>query len=148
MSREILVPIDGSDPAWQALEFALEQHADADITAYCVVNIMAAPPRPMLGQEPMNESELYEDEREHAHSVLSEAETLAEEYDTDIETETVFGLPRDAIIDYAEDDSFDQIIMGSHGRSGLKRVVIGSVAEKVTRHASVPVTIVHAETGS
>lgn len=107
MSKEILVPLDGSDPARQALEFALEQH-----------------------------------------SVLSEAETLAEEYDTDIETETVFGLPRDAIIDYAEDNPIDQIIMGSHGRSGLKRVVIGSVAEKVTRHASVPVTIVHAETGS
>lgn len=145
MSREILVPLDGSDPAWQALEFALEHHSDADITAYYVVNIVSAAPQTMLGTGPVYESELYEAEEEHADSVLSDAETLANEYDTDIETVSVRGLPREAIIDYAENNAVDQIIMGSHGRSGVKRVVIGSVAEKVSRHASVPVTIVHDE---
>lgn len=148
MSREILVPLDGSDPAWEALEFALEHHPDADITAYYVVDVVSTASRPMLGTEPVYESEFQELEEEHAESVLSEAETRASEHDTDIETETGRGLPWEAIIDYAENNPVDQIVIGSHGRSGVKRVLIGSVAEKVTRHASVPVTVVHAEAES
>jgi nucleotide-binding universal stress UspA family protein len=143
MSRSILVPLDGSDPARQALEFALEHHPDAEITAYYVIDTMSTASQTMINPEPAYESELYEAEEEHAESVLSDAEALAGEYGADIETVIVHGLAREAIIDYVEDNEIDQVIMGSHGRSGVKRVLIGSVAEKVTRHVSVPVTLVH-----
>lgn len=145
MSRAILVPIDGSDPAWRALEFALEHHSEADITVCYVVSITSVAAPSMFGTAPVSEPELVEIEEAHAESVLSDADSLAGDYDTGIETETVHGVPQEAIIDYAENHAVDQIIMGSHGRSGVTRVVIGSVAEKVTRHASVPVTIVHAD---
>jgi nucleotide-binding universal stress UspA family protein len=59
-----------------------------------------------------------------------------------IESMVVEGYPSAAIIDVAEKKSADLIVMGSHGRSGLKRLWIGSVAESVVREAPVPVLIV------
>jgi nucleotide-binding universal stress UspA family protein len=133
MSREILVPIDGSEPASDALAFALEHHPDADITAYYVTDIP-----PFQGDqsfEPVKyESDIYEAQKEHA-----------KEHDAEIGIDRERGYPRDEIIEYAEDHDIDQIIMGSHGRTGLTRLFVGSVAETVTRQAPVPVTIVRPE---
>lgn len=142
MSREILVPVDGSEPSIEALEFALEQHPDADIRAYYVINVATERTETITGTRPAYEESVQEVREEHARSVLAEAERRAAQYDVDIETDYDRGLPRDAILEYAEDEGVDQIVVGSHGRSGLSRIVIGSVAEKVARHAPVPVTIV------
>ena len=46
------------------------------------------------------------------------------------------------IVEHAKDDGFDHIVMGSHGRSGVSRILLGSVAEKVVRSSTVPVTVV------
>jgi nucleotide-binding universal stress UspA family protein len=144
MSREILVPIDGSEPASDALAFALEHHPDADITAYYVTDIP-----PFQGDqsfEPVKyESDIYEAQKEHAKQVLKDAEQMAREHDAEIGIDRERGYPRDEIIEYAEDHDIDQIIMGSHGRTGLTRLFVGSVAETVTRQAPVPVTIVRPE---
>lgn len=142
MSREILVPVDGSEPAWDALDFALERHPDADVTAYYVVDVATRTQGPPLGTAPVYADELYEAEEEYAESVLEEAAERGEEYDATVETEYERGMPRDAILEYADEHDVDQLIVGSHGRSGLERVLIGSVAEKLTRHSPVPVTVV------
>lgn len=142
MAWEILVPLDGSEPSWDALEFALERHPNADITAYYVVDVVTKTEGPPLGTAPVYAEELYEAEEKHAESVLEEAAERAADHGVEIGTTYERGLPNDRILEYAEDHSVDQLVMGSHGRSGLKRVLIGSVAEKVTRHAPVPVTIV------
>jgi len=52
------------------------------------------------------------------------------------------GRPTKVIVEYADDHDIDQIVMGSHGRSGMSRILLGSVAEIVVRRASVPVTVV------
>lgn len=146
MTKEVLVPVDGSEPSWDALEFALREHPDANVTAYYVVDVLATPESTPYGMYPTYSEETLEAEEEHAESLLEEARERAAEYDADIETVYERGFPRDAILDYVEEHPCDQIVMGSHGRTGLKRVVIGSVAEKITRHAPVPVTIVRPET--
>ncbi len=52
------------------------------------------------------------------------------------------GWPADTIIQYAMENSVDLIVMSTHGRSGITRFFMGSVAERVTRHSPVPVLIV------
>jgi nucleotide-binding universal stress UspA family protein len=58
-----------------------------------------------------------------------------------IETVVTDGRPADEILNYATDNKVDLIIMSTHGRSGVSRWFFGSVAEKVIRHATVPVLI-------
>jgi nucleotide-binding universal stress UspA family protein len=54
----------------------------------------------------------------------------------------VSGDPANEIVAYAEETDVDHIVVGSHGRSGLSRVLLGSTAEKVVRRSPVPVTVV------
>lgn len=145
MDRHILVPLDGSDASWNALEFAIDHHATATITVFHVSHVISEAKTAPLGTAPTYIDELREAAEKRATSLLSDAEEFAVERGTEIETDYARGRPVDVILDYVEAEGIDQIIMGSHGRSGLTRTLIGSVAEKVTRNASVPVTIVHAD---
>lgn len=61
---------------------------------------------------------------------------------TDVETVVKVGRPAATILSYAAEHDVDHIILGSHGRTGLSRLLFGSVAEAVIRRAQVPVTIV------
>nr|WP_265338724.1 universal stress protein [Halalkalirubrum salinum] len=61
---------------------------------------------------------------------------------TELDTVTAVRKPARAMIEYADDHDTDQIVMGSHGRSGIDRTLLGSVAETVTRRAQIPVTII------
>lgn len=58
------------------------------------------------------------------------------------ESAALNGQPVPAIVDYANANACDLIVMGSHGRSGIQRVLLGSVAEGVLHHASVPVMVI------
>lgn len=53
------------------------------------------------------------------------------------------GNPHDDILGYAEDHDIDVIVMGTHGRTGVKRALLGSVTENVVRHSEIPVLTVH-----
>jgi nucleotide-binding universal stress UspA family protein len=86
--------------------------------------------------------EWYESEQEATDELFEEATERATEAGIEIETETVVGRPARSINEYAADNDVDHIVMGSHGRSGVTRILLGSVAEGVVRRAPVPVTIV------
>lgn len=145
MTRNILVPVDGSDSSWDALEFALRHHSDATITVYYVIDTLAQAESHPAGGPPTFADEVLEPGEEYAETLVNEAEDRATEHDVSIETEYEWGLPRDAILEYVEEHPCDQIIIGSHGRTGVKRLLVGSVAEHITRHAPVPVTVVRSE---
>lgn len=53
------------------------------------------------------------------------------------------GNPHDDILSYAEENGIDVIVMGTHGRTGVKRALLGSVTEDVVRHSEIPVLTVH-----
>lgn len=59
-----------------------------------------------------------------------------------------FGLPSEKIVEYANENAIDLIVMGTHGRTGLKRVFMGSVAETVVRKADCPVLALKSGTTS
>lgn len=136
----IVVPYDGSEQSRKALDHTLEQYEDATITLLHVLDFVEAgydaPPEAAL---PGYWSEWYEEAEDRAQELLEEAEAEA---GRELETETVVGRPARAIIEYVEENEVDAVVMGSHGREGISRVLLGSVAETILRRSPVPVTIV------
>jgi len=137
----ILVPIDGSEQSDAALEYALEEFQSDDIT---VINIIDPIEAGYTAQAtvPGYSEEWYEQSEEEAEALFEDAQDAADEYGVTLDTVTEVGRPSRTIVNYAEENDYDHIIMGSHGRSGVTRVLLGSVAESVVRRSSVPVTIV------
>lgn len=135
----ILVPLDDSDPARAALEHALETFPEADVTVLHVVNPSVSA---YQSDAPYNFPRAVELEEEKAEALFETVRELAAEHGGSIETETVVGSPPRGIVEFAEENDVDGIVLGSHGRSGVSRVLLGSVAEQVVRRAQVPVTVV------
>ncbi|GGM56561.1 nucleotide-binding universal stress UspA family protein [Halarchaeum rubridurum] len=137
----ILVPIDGSEQSDDALEYALEEFQSDDITIINVIDPIEAG-YTAQATVPGYSEEWYEQAEEEAETLFEEAQDIADEYGVTLDTVTEVGRPSRTIVDYADDNDYDHIIMGSHGRSGVTRVLLGSVAESVVRRSTVPVTIV------
>lgn len=135
----VLVPVDESDPAREAVEHAVTTYPDATITALHVINPSMAMYR---GEMAYNYDRLIELEEEEAETLFETIEEIGAEHDASITTELMVGTPARSIVSFAEDNDVDQIVLGSHGRSGMSRVLLGSVAEQVVRRATVPVTVV------
>lgn len=141
MVARILVPYDGSSPSRRALEHTIEKFPSDSITSIYVINPVEAIYDVEAGGLPVAET-WYENAQERADSTHRTAIELAEQHDVELDTVTVAGKPAREILEYAEEHGTDQIVMGSHGREGLSRAILGSVAEAVIRRAAVPVTIV------
>ena len=141
MGKRILVPADGSEQSTKALEHALEEFPDAEISVLNVIDPIDVGYSSTVGMPGYSE-EWYEESKENAEQVFEDAQDVADEYDVRLTTETELGRPSQVIVEYAKENDVDQIIMGSHGRSGVTRILLGSVAETVVRRSPVPVTVV------
>lgn len=139
MAKRILVPVDGSEQSTAALSYALTEFPDAEITVINVIDPIDVGYTSTVGMPGYSE-EWYEDSKENAEALFEEAQEMADEYGVTLSTETDVGQPAQTVVEFAED--FDQIVMGSHGRSGVSRILLGSVAETVVRRSPVPVTVV------
>ncbi|WP_440766570.1 universal stress protein [Natronorubrum sp. DTA7] len=139
MTRHLLVPMDDSEPARAALEHAVSLFPDDEVRVLHVVDDLEAgygggrPPVTTGGEKRADDDEpdFFEDVR-----------SIAATHDRTVETTVIEGTSADAILEYAREHDVDQIVMGSQGRSGVSRILLGSIAEAVTRKSSVPVTIV------
>jgi len=138
MGKRILVPVDGSEQAHQACEFVLREFPDAELVLLHVINPAEAGYSAQASIPSFSE-EWYDQQREQAEALFAEIES---DVDVTVSTEIDVGKPVAVIVEYAEDNEIDQIVMGSHGRSGVSRVLLGSVAETVVRRSPVPVTVV------
>ena len=134
----VLVPMDDSEMAEHALEYALDVFGDAEITVLTVVG------EPSFWWGEATSIALADDmetaAKEHGQAVADRAGEIATEHDTEIDVTVRTGHPARAILDAADD--YDTIVLGSHGGSVADQLVIGNVAEKVFRRAPVPVTVV------
>jgi nucleotide-binding universal stress UspA family protein len=141
MAKRLLVPVDGSDPADAALSYALEEYPDAEITVLTVID-----PTEMgygsMEAAPSTFDRLQQAAEDRAERVLEDATSMAAAHDRDVTTETVLGVPSREIVEWVEEHDVDGVIVGSHGRQGVTRVLLGSVAETVVRRSPVPVTVV------
>jgi nucleotide-binding universal stress UspA family protein len=164
MSRKILIPLDGSAFSRSALE-VLERFFPPDNFALTLLQVapepeglVGHPPRPVLSSawtDPMPPSPrdvelsrhpIYADQRrENVRSqVLDELRGDLEALKAagyEVSAQVRFGEPAQEIIDCADEEEMDLIVMATHGRSGVSRLLLGSVAEKVLRHAPVPVVL-------
>ncbi|ELY51363.1 universal stress protein [Natronorubrum bangense] len=136
---ELLIALDDSEPGWNALEYVLENHPDDAVTVVHVIDLSRSEYGELahLGSETMRERR-----RERADELFDAARERAAERGCEIETELLVGQPAASIVDYAVESAVDRIVVGSHGRDGISRVLLGSVAERIARRAPTPVTIV------
>ena len=135
----VLVPLDDSAPAFDALEHAITTFPEASITVLHVINPTMTMYR---GEMSYDYERLLELEEQKADALLETAAEVGDEHDASLTLETLVGMPARSIVTFADEHDVDTIVLGSHGRSGVSRVLLGSVAEQVTRRATVPVTVV------
>ena len=129
----ILVPTDFSETAEQALHVALSLGRDH----HAKLVLVAAPPPPPPASEvyvPLHDYDGVTEAMKRQLSELARSITALP-----VETRMIVGSPGQAIVAVADECQADLIVMGTHGRSGLSRLLMGSVAEHVLRHASCPV---------
>jgi len=141
MRERILVPFDGSPLSQRALERAITKHPNDQITVLYVIDPMLAVYEAEAKGLPAANT-WYDRMKERADEICADATEQAGDRDCEITTATESGRPARAILEYADEHDIDHIIMGSHGREGVSRLVLGSVAESVMRQAPMPVTIV------
>lgn len=135
MYDRILLPTDGSDETEPAIEQAVDlaDRYKASLHILYVVDQTAITPD-------MNEEVMYDEFKEMGQSIVNELTDRAEQAGVSDGIGSVqYGMPHQEILEYADEESIDLIVMGTHGRSGLERYVLGSVAEKVVRLSEVSV---------
>lgn len=140
MAKRILVPVDGSEQAHRACEFVIREFPDAALVLLHVINPAEAGYSAQASIPSFSE-EWYERETEQAEELFDEIAAAAEEVEMPVERVVEVGKPTRTIVEYAREHDVDQIVMGSHGRSGVSRILLGSVAENVVRRSPVPVTV-------
>ena len=135
MYERILVPTDGSDGsahvALQAIDLA-EQY-DAEVHSLYVLS------DDLRSRLDITSHDALEEE---GRAAIKRVESMARAHGVDAVTELREGDPASTILDYADDIDADLIVAGTHGRSGVERRLIGSVAERLVRYATCPVMTV------
>ena len=135
----VLVAYDGSRPAQEAVEHAVTRYADEEIVLLRVLEVSSG----MLSAGvDMFQEWLKTERKEVATEVTEEVDELIDAADVEFRMETAVGEPAREIVEFAEANEIDTIIVGNHGREGVSRVLIGSVAERVVRRAPMTVTVV------
>ncbi len=134
--KKVVVPIDFSDESRSALDTALdvvEQQAEKIYVIHVLAELSPAEPGVVWG-EISNENRA-----QHVREALGEMFS-AEKY-KGIQVEVSFGNAGFRISEYAQEIGADLIVIPSHGRTGIERMLIGSVAERVVQHSHCPVLV-------
>jgi nucleotide-binding universal stress UspA family protein len=142
MYETILLPTDGSRDIDAVAEHAMTVASLADATVHAVYVIEGGKAR---GAHP--DDETVEEARAAGEEAVGEIETLGAKRDVPVTTAVLEGSAAEAILEYADRVGVDMIVMGTHGRSGLDRFLVGSVAERVIRMSDVPVMTVRLTDG-
>jgi len=140
MYDTILVPTDGSEPADAAVEHAIDLAGSSGATLH-VLSVVDSSAYTSLDVSSESVLDSLETRAREATETVAE---MATDAGVDTVTEVSVGSPHAQITDYAETTDVDLIVMGTHGRTGLDRVLLGSVTERVVRAASCPVLTVRA----
>jgi len=146
MYKRILVPCDGSAPSRAGLREAIALAAGSGATLV-VLHVVSELPLLMGSEAYVNYGELSEILMKTGQEIAQEAARAAEKAGVKCELQVIDGGATpvcDVIVDQIAAQRCDLLVLGTHGRRGLKRLTLGSDAELVLRRASVPVLLVKA----
>ncbi len=148
MLKTILVAVDGSEVGKKALEcaLALAKILDADLHAIYVIQVGLYPSLTMNDMEPVAVAQqaVYEMLEREAEDILADAVDTAAAAGVRITPEKRFGQPGPEIVGLATELEADLIILGSHGRSRLDQLFLGSVSLFVLHHSPIATMITRA----
>lgn len=141
--RKILAPIDGSECSLNAAKYAIKVAKDENADLFCIHVISSVPYG--YASSPPAIDQYFKDIEEKAQSWFGKVRDMAKnEGIPELKTETFADVKSviGSIIDYATSRDVDLIVIGTRGRTGLKRFLMGSVANGVVQHAHCPVLLV------
>jgi nucleotide-binding universal stress UspA family protein len=137
--EKILIAVEDSPHSLEAARAGLQlaRKVNAEIAIMCAVNIGVTISSPEVIPTPL---EVINVQRAEAHNVIEKVKAIYG--DGDIHEFTPEGDPREEIIAIANEWGANIIVVGTHGRTGLTHLLMGSTAEYVVRHSKVPVLVV------
>lgn len=143
MYKKILLPTDGSEYANKAAKHAqwLAKASGAEIIALAVMetsSLVGLPADDLI----VRIKEMLEEEAERSLDKIDEIVEKGQN-DVKITLKTEEGSPADVVLKTIKDEDIDLVVIGTSGKHGLDRFLLGSVAEKVVRSSSCPVLVVH-----
>ncbi|WP_254533736.1 universal stress protein [Natrinema gelatinilyticum] len=135
MYERILIPTDGSENVVHAVEngIAIAEQFGATVYAFAVVPYV------------VTRDHIRYDPEAVAERGVEDIQEQCDKKGIDVITEVRKGEPFEEILAYSDENDIDVIVMGTHGRTGLDHVLIGSTAERVVRHAPIPVLTVRSK---
>jgi nucleotide-binding universal stress UspA family protein len=140
MYDDILLPTDGSSGTVDALDHAITVASDQDARIH-VVYVLDK--RLYTAASDESKDEIRQSLEEEATVALDDAQVRIEDEGIECVTVGEEGIPYTTIVDYAESEDIDLVVMGSRGQAGPDRMVnLGSTTERVLKNASMPVLVV------
>lgn len=144
MFSKILVPLDGSDTAECVFPYAAEiaRINNSKIELALVVEPYEIPLHGgvVFDQDSLRELEQYSKRR--AKDYVQRKQKYFQSKGIDVKTTVRAGKIADSLIDYADSKGFDLIVMATHGRSGVSRWLVGSIADKIINSSNIPVLLI------
>lgn len=131
---KILIAYDGSVEAKRALDWGVRLSRDSDVAVISVAPALAGSPKIADAIDPTSDIGVHRRQLDEAAAFLLEAGIQAERV-------LKVGNPAEEIIDTAAEGRFDLIVVGFRGMGAVRRFLIGSVADRVVRHATVSVLV-------
>lgn len=138
MYERILVPTDGSEATERAIRNAVDVASQYDATVHALYVVDTSVYASIETGADLVVESLEEEGRAAVDTVVDRARAAGVE----TESAVVTGSTHQSILDYADEQAIDLIVMGTHGRTGINRYLLGSVTEKVVRSSDVPVMTV------
>jgi len=140
----VLVPVDDKEHAQRGCDLATELFPGGKFLLLHVINPANAAGYSLEPGVPGVAEEWYEREASEIEELLEELSAHIGQRDDDatVEHGIEVGQPAQTLIERIEQGDIDHVVMGSHGREGISRLLLGSVAETVVRNSPVPVTVV------
>lgn len=155
MFKRLLVPLDGSRLGSRAVRYATEiaQHFSAEVILLHVIESaipISAPIDAMSSIQSPPSTEIaarvaFEADKRnaaHAKQYLSRKVRAMKSQDIQASYQVVVGHPAQSIMEFTDNEKIDLVVMTTHGRSGLGRAVMGSVADEVIRDSGLPILVI------
>ncbi len=144
--KSILVPTDFSEMSEEALQWAIDLAKPFNAQIH-IIHVLEPIAYPVEWLEGFSGMEALEDViAGNARKALDKLAERVRDAQLPVQTSLVFGYPPEAIISYVQENGISLICMGSHKRSGLEKLIIGSTTEKVVRQAPCPVLVIRSDT--